>query len=279
VTSERGREGTIRTLGPNGAGTLGSRPRMDPRIRSRRVAVARRQGRRRLRLLVAGLGVVCLAVAAVVVMHSPVMAVRHLRLAGARHVDRVQVVKALGLQGTTPLADIDPAQAERALEALPWVKRATVTRSWPSTLEVSLVERRAAAQVAAAGGGWAEVDATGRVLQRAAGAWPGLVKLSGVRRAGAPGSQLEAASPGLRVAAVLPRALPGSMGAHVKAIRQLSGKQLQLVLRPAGVVELGPPTQLADKLDSVAAILSQVDLSRVAVISVQDPRAPTLTRR
>ncbi len=252
---------------------------MDPRIRRRRAAVARRQGRRRLRVLLAAMGAACLAVAAIVVMHSPAMAVRHLRLVGAHHVERSQVVRALGLGRTTPLADISPGQAEQALEAIPWVKRATVARSWPSTLDVSLEERTPVAQVAATGGGWAEVDPTGRVLQRGAAPWPGLVRLSGVGTAGAPGSQIEAALPALRVAAALPRFLSGSLATDVKVVRRTGGGRLDLVLRPAGVVELGRPTKLADKLDSVAAILSQVDLSRVAVISVQDPRLPTLTRR
>lgn len=251
-----------------------ARPPIDPRIRQRRIAVQRWQGRRRLHLLLAGLTVVGALVACLAVLHSPLLGVHHVRITGAGHVSRAEVMAAAKVGPSTPLVDVDPARVEQSLERLPWVARATVARDWPTTLVVHLTERVPVAQAAAAGGGWAELDRTGHVLARSPAMWAGLVAVSGIVPVGSPGAVEPGAAPALAVAA----ALPSSIRPHVAEVKDLPGGQVDLLLSPRGTVELGTPTALAAKLRSVATMMSQVDLTGLRVMDVRVPDAPTLTR-
>ncbi|MGH9062096.1 MAG: cell division protein FtsQ/DivIB, partial [Acidimicrobiales bacterium] len=142
------------------------------------------------------------------------------------------------------------------------------------TVVVDVTERTPVAQAPAAGGGWAEVDATGRVLGHSATSWPGLVSLSGIPPLGSPGQALTGYGPALTVAA----ALPSSVLAHVSGVAQVPGGAVRLSLRPQGLVELGGTTQLQAKLTSLASVLSQVDLAKVKTIDLRVPETPTLTR-
>ena len=55
-------------------------------------------------------------------------------------------------------------------------------------------------------------------------------------------------------------------------------EQVELRLKPTGVVRLGPPDQLAQKMLATQTVLTQVDLTRLAVLDVRVPASPTITR-
>ncbi|HZD66600.1 MAG TPA: FtsQ-type POTRA domain-containing protein [Acidimicrobiales bacterium] len=245
---------------------------IDPRIRQRRDVVRRGRSRRRWWALGGGLGAGAAGVAALVVLHSPLLAVRTVRVRGTSHVPRAQVLALVGVGRTTPLVDIRPGPAEAALERLPWVASAQVTRSWPSTLEVHITERVPIAQLRTTTGSWAEVDRAGEVLARAGGPFPGVVMLAGPTLAQAQAAGRDA--PGLAVAA----ALPASLRRQVAQVDVLPGGQVALGLAHGGKVVLGTTTGLHQKLASAAVMVNQVDLHNVAVIDVRVPGLPTLTR-
>lgn len=247
---------------------------MDPRFRERRVELQRSSGRRRLRLLVAGLCVVATLGGAVAVLHSPIVRVRHLDLTGAVQVTKAEVAAAAGVGPSTPMVDVNVGRATESLDALPWVSRAVVHRDWPGTLDVSLVERVPVAQVSTGGGRWGEVDVTGRVLATSDAAFLGLVKLEGFGKAGAPGSVLSAAGSGLRVAADM----PGPVRTRVTSMVSESGGDVSLTLARGGNVELGSPTEISAKMESLSTMLTQVDLTGLQTIDEEVPEAPTLTR-
>lgn len=250
-------------------------PSMDPRIRQRRIAVRRGQGRRRLHLLVSGLGVVATGAALAAVLHSPLLAVRTVQVTGAAHVTRAQVLAAARLGPATPMIDVNAGAAQASLRRLPWVATASVSRHWPATIRVRLTERVPVAEGPADGGGWAALDRSGRVLAVSASRWPGLVTLGGIRPLGRPGTAVAADRPALAVAA----ALSPAVRAEVSSVSLMAGGNVELALVPQGTVELGSTSQLPAKLASLSAVLAQVDLSNVAVIDVEVPQAPTLTRR
>jgi hypothetical protein len=65
---------------------------------------------------------------------------------------------------------------------------------------------------------------------------------------------------------------------RVAGVAAAEGGQLELRLNPAGVVRLGPPDQLAEKMLATQTVLAQVDLTGLAVLDVRVPASPAITR-
>jgi len=235
------------------------------------MAVVRQRERRRLRW---GLGAVAgvVAVAAVVTaLHSPLLAARQVTVLGARHSGTAAVAAAAGLLGQPPLIDVDPAAAQRRVEALPWVAAARVERHWPDAVTV-LVTERVPVGALTRPGGIALVDGTGRVLAWEPSAPPGTAVLAAGVVPGRPGSVLPvAARPVLAVA----RTLPPSIALRVQEV-VLGAGTVALHLGGGLVAELGSPTGLAAKFAALAGVLARAAPSGPAVIDVSVPGAPTV---
>lgn len=91
--------------------------------------------------------VIVAVIAAVVVLATPVFSVRDYNVEGNSHTAPEQVVEAAGVPEGTNLARADVASAAQGVAGLPWVKSVTVTRGWPSSLNVSITEHQAVAYV------------------------------------------------------------------------------------------------------------------------------------
>jgi cell division protein FtsQ len=253
---------------------------MDPRIRARRAAVRRDEGRRRLRMLVSGLVVASAIGVAVALVDSPWFSVQHVTVEGNRATPTAAIVAASGLCGAArpprcagpPLVALDAAGAARRVERLPFVAHASVLRRWPDGVLVVVREHRGVA-VAKDRRGFALVDREGEILATAGAPWPGFVRLAGVVADGAAGSRLpRAADAALRVAAGLPEALRG----EVAAVRSDAGG-VELELSGGGVVQLGGPDRLAAKLDALVALLRAGGIPQGAVADLRVPEVPTVT--
>lgn len=246
--------------------------RVDPRIAARRDAVAadegRRRGIRRWTLLV----LVAVAAAGLVSTRTPLFDVDRVVVEGASRTAADQIRAATGVGLGTPLDHVDAARAAAAVEALPWVAQAQVTKEWPGTLRVSVVER-APVGVIRDGDAFLLVDAEARVLERVAAVPPGAVVVEGVG-GGAPGQQLDETARGaVRVASTL----PDGVRDRVERVAVDDG-ELALSLQPTGRVRLGDATRLVDKYRSVATVFEQVDLACLATLDVRVPDRPVLTR-
>ena len=135
------------------------RPRIDPRIMARRIAVTRERGRSRLRYVVVCAALVVLAALALVVLHTGIFSARHLKVLGAVHTSQSTVLAVAGLTGHPPMMDVDAGLASKRLERLPWVEKATLEVNWPDSVTVVVTERVPVATLPAVGGGIALVDA------------------------------------------------------------------------------------------------------------------------
>jgi len=246
-------------------------PAMDPRIRGRRVAVTRARGRRRLRALLVVAAAVAVGAGALAGLHSPLLSARHVSVVGSRHTPVSTVERRAGLAGHPPLVDVDTAAAQRQVEALPWVGRATVARDWPDSVVVRVVERVPVAVVATGQGARVLVDDTGRVLGRA-GASTSLPTLTGAGAAGAAGSTMaRRALPGLAVASVVVR----TMGGRVRAVG-VGGGDVNLDLGGGVRALLGSPDQLEAKLASLRSVLAGAPPTGPETIDVTVPAEPTV---
>jgi cell division protein FtsQ len=251
------------------------RVRMDPRIRERRVAVRRDEGRRRLRVLLALAAAVALAGAGYGVTRSPLLDVDHVRIRGTVNTTPEAIAAAGGLDAHPQLLDVDPTAAAERIERLPWVERATVVRHWPAAVEVTVLERTPLVAMAAAGGGWASVDGTGRVLDHAEQPAPGLIRIESPAPAPVAGERVD---PGVRGAVAVVEALPASLSGRVTTVRVDPTGALDVVLDGGPLVQFGAATEVRAKLVALTTLLERTNLRGVRTIDVRVPTAPVLTR-
>lgn len=245
---------------------------IDPRIRARRLEVVRAEGRKRLRLVGVVAAALALALAGVAVLHSPLLAVRTVKVEGVHETPAATVLAATGLGGHPLMVDVDTTTVERQVDALPWVASAAVTRRWPSTVEVRVSEREAFAQMRRPDGRWALVDLSGRVLGLRPVPQAGLMYLQEPGQAGRPGSFLgPSATPALEVA----RSLPPELRGRVSTVATAAGS-VDLSLVPTGTAVLGPPVELGQKYESLLTVLHEVDLAGVTVVDVHVPADPAI---
>jgi len=245
-----------------------------PRIRERLIGLRRQEGRRRLWVLLASSGVVVAVVAVVALLHSPLLRVERVRVAGARRTSVAAIVQASRLDRHPLMLDVDGTAVARRVEALPWVDRVRASKDYPGTVALVVTERTPVA-LAPANGGTALVDASGRVLDVVAKPPNGLPRLVGVPPVGAPGSVV---SGGTRAALAVASAMPPELVARASEVAVVDGGELELHVVPAGVVLFGPAVQVAEKLQAVAIILARADLRGLRAIDVRVPSAPVLTR-
>ena len=69
------------------------------------------------------------------------LAVANIEVEGRRTTRPSEILDALAARAGTPIFAVDLAEARRRLEALPWVRSASIERRLPQTIHVRLVER------------------------------------------------------------------------------------------------------------------------------------------
>ena len=257
------------------SGSVLDRPGIDPRIRARRIEVARSAGRRRLlRLLELGL-LVAVAAGFAVAVRSPLLDVDEIRIAAGEHTGTRQVLRASGIAPGDQLLDIDLRAAGAQVAALPWVERVQLHRDIGGVVSIRVVERQPAAMVSGPEGPLL-VDLAGRVLAPATelpADAPPLVEVTGGPAAPQPGQVLDhALRPAIGLAARLSTAVPGEVAAVV------AGDELTATLERGGTVRFGDDSRLDAKLVSLATVLEQVDLQCLATLDLRLPGNPVLTR-
>lgn len=111
----------------------------------------RRARQRRLRATLPwlfGSGVLVVAgVTAWIVLGTSVLGVREVRVVGTEILTPAQVREAVAVPDGTPLAQVDLAAVRDRVAGLAPVERVIVSRDWPNTLRVEVVERTAVAAV------------------------------------------------------------------------------------------------------------------------------------
>jgi cell division protein FtsQ len=218
-------------------------PRLQERARAerraRRLAVLRRGG-----WVLAALAP--FALTAWVLLGSSWLVVDKVVVTGESRVSSDQVLAAAGVRLGTPLARVDTGAVASRVRALGPVASVTVSRAWPHTLRVTVVEREPLAAVRH-GTAWTLYDGTGTELGTAPAVPKGLVQLA-VTHPG-PGDASTAAA-----LSVL-RSLPTSLRAQVAVVRAPSPEQVGLVLRDGRTVVWGGASDARAKATALLALL------------------------
>jgi cell division protein FtsQ len=180
--------------------------------------------------------------------HTSLIAVRGIHVVGAKNVTRARIRAAAGIRTGGPMAALDPAAVAARIEAIPQVASAAVSRDWPGTVVVTVVERVPAALVPDAHG-YAIVDGGGVVFGQAPSpaAAPGLPVIT----VSAP-AKADEVVPGALAAL---RALPASVDKTVVAITATDPYVITLRFADGATVNWGGGGDAAAKARDLVALL------------------------
>lgn len=206
-----------------------------------------------------------LAVAALVawtVLGTGLFGVREVRVEGAELVTAVEVREAAAVPDGYPLARVDLAATARLIGRLAPVERATVSRDWPDTLVVRIVERTPAA-VVPQGDRFAVLDRFGVAFRTVAEAPSDLP----VVRVAQPGPDDPGTRAGLEVlAALTPQLRERLVEVTVEGLARIS-----LRLHGGRTVVWGDATRGEDKARVATALLgrnaNRIDVSAPDVVT------------
>ncbi|MFI6576582.1 cell division protein FtsQ/DivIB [Nocardiopsis sp. NPDC050513] len=169
---------------------------------------------------------------------SRLLVVREVSVTGLDRVSRDEVVAAVDVATGTPLIRVDLAAGAERAESVELVESATLSRGWPATLRVEIVERQPLLAVRA-GGEYRLVDGDGVRIEDSPtrpGTHP-VVRVTG---------EVEG-NEAVRAAADIVERAPGSLLAQVQLIDATETDAIVLDLGDGSLVEWGDPSATADK--------------------------------
>ncbi len=254
------------------------RPKMNPKVRQRRISVRRGLGRKRLKwVLLLGIPLL-LVVGALAMLASPLFSVETITVEGIVHTPADQLEAIIGPLRGEPVLTIDTHQVERRLEGLAWVRRAAVDADFPRSLHVSIVERIPVAAYVGSDGSWRVIDIDGGVIDIVPdGAQPAdFLPILGPGPDLLPGQNAGSAYQTLAQLAATLDALP-TLRPLVVSI-SVAGPDINLALSTGASVDLGSASELRQKLAVLLSLLAdpERDVAEIVSINVSDPSKPAI---
>jgi cell division protein FtsQ len=197
------------------------------------------------------------------VANSSVFDLRNLTLSGNHRLTTAQVMRVAGLDESTNLVRLSTGLVERRLEASPWILRASVSRSLPSSVTIRISERTPVAVAAEM-----LVAADGTILGSApAGSTlPHLVGGPAVAGPALPATLM----PELAVAG----AIPAGQAGRVASISVDRHATITATMRDGVRVVFGDQSEPAAKWQAVGGVLVWSNRSHVVAASI-DVRVPS----
>ncbi|WP_436691487.1 cell division protein FtsQ/DivIB, partial [Geodermatophilus sp. CPCC 205506] len=223
--------------------------------------------RRRRLLLRAGAGLAAVLVLVWLLWASPVLAVSEVRVDGAGSLTADEVIEVAGVAEGTPLLRVDVDAARARVARLPQVASVEVTRGWPRSVVITVVERVPVAVVDEAGSRTL-VDAGGVLFDTVTGPPPvGVVPL-------------EVADPGpddraTRAVLAALVALPADVRAGVLSATATSAEDVTLTLVDGTTVLWGSAEEAGDKAAALVALLGQLAAGTLEPADTIDVSAPS----
>jgi cell division protein FtsQ len=264
--SRTGTTTSDRARGGRSGGQRGEAPSPVTSLRSRRRRSRRHVDPRRRLLTALAIGVLAVGAIAWVVLGSSLLAVRTVQVDGTRTLSDRQVVQAAGIAEGTPLVRVDTAAAAARVADLPQVASVEVTRGWPRTVVVTLVERVPVA-VVTEGGTRRLVDAGGVVFDTITGDPPAGVVPLDVTDPGPDDAATTAALGALT-------ALPGGVRAQVTGVAARTGDDVTLTLTDGRSVLWGSAAQTERKAVVLGAVLAQIEAGALDPAGTVDVSTP-----
>ena len=218
----------------------------------------------------AAVGLVLVAAAAIWVTQSPIFRLRTMTVQGNRHLSEEQIARLARINDETNVFWLSTGSLEALLESNPWISSASVGRSLPTSLNITVTERRPIALLYSTRG--LLVASDGTILDTPESNVPLPVIQARISSVSI-GSRLPS-SPALTVVGALPNGLRSKVHDVVTADDGL----VELHLRNGARVLYGDGSQPALKARAVLAVMGWASRNgvRVAMIDVRSPAAPAI---
>jgi cell division protein FtsQ len=211
-------------------------------------------------------GVTVLVAVVWLLLVSPVLGVRSVQVDGARSLPDDQVRQAAAIEPGTPLLRVDIDAARARVARLPQVASVKVTRGWPHTVVVTVVERVPVAVVGVPGQRTL-VDASGVLFDTVTGTPPaGVVPLD----VSSPGP----GDPATMAALTAVEAMSTDLRKKVTSLAAATPEEITLTLTDGTLVRWGGPEKSARKGAALTALLEQLAGKKLAPASTIDVSTP-----
>lgn len=246
-------------------------PAVEPAMTGRRPGTdaTPHRGRKRLAAIAAITAAVVTATA-VGLTRSPFVHARTIRVHGASHLTRSDVLSMAQIAVGVNVFMLDAGAAERRLEADPWVAEATISKHLPSTLVVDIQERSPVAVIESTG--LLRLVANDGTLLNTAGPGVALPLI-----ASAETTIPELAPAAVRDAARAVAVMAPVLRRQVAQVSILADGTLRVDLRGGAPVSFGPAVNLVAKAQALQALLrwASAQGAPIASADVRVPSAPT----
>lgn len=254
---------------------------VDPRIQRRRQQVRNDLRKHRKRVLIGVLSTVTVVLLGFGVLWTPLFAVEHVNVISQDGTIRDDLISVSGVTIGDPMVNVDQHEIEQRLLAVPDVLGAEITREWPRTINMVVIEetprliiRNALGRfvigehggvLSAFHGNTTETDAHTELLEL-------IVETDDVVEVGTPLAGVT------WVAARAVQQFPESL-AHKVATATLT-REGTLVVETTNeeTVQFGSPEESTAKVVALQSVLASVDPECRSVIDVRDPIRITVTR-
>lgn len=180
---------------------------------------------------------------------SKLLVVRSVVVTGTHLVPQATVLAAADVQQGTPMVQVNTAQIQARVDAIRQVQSVQVVKSWPDRVVIEVKERNSAVSVAAPGGGFDLVDASGVVVRWVASR-PWRLPLF---QTGTPVDALRG-DPSVSQAAAVLAALPSSLRTSVVSVTVPDG-QVTVVLKSGVTVVWGDASGAGVKAQVLAVLM------------------------
>ena len=220
---------------------------------------------RRKQLLVVGGSLVASVVFVLIVLASPLVAVRNIDIEGAKYANATLIeTVSKSLRGKSVLT-VDTNAAQKLLDTDPWIESVRIKTYLPSRAVIEINERVPVAWFLGVDNQGRVIDQDGRVLAVVNGRPTEYMLIDGI------GPNLIAgamASESYKAAAQLAMSLPDEIRPVVKNMGVNGPNQVTMTLLTGAVVKFGEPVDLRNKLVNVVVILRRQDINQIAGIDV-----------
>ena len=202
---------------------------------------------------------------ALVILASPLFAVRQIDITGVTYSDPALLSDVSdSLRGASVFtADLEGAQ--RRLEGDPWVRQARLNWYLPNRVVIEIEERRAVAWFVGVDNRARVLDIDGRVLAVLDGQPTQFMKIEGVGPNLPPGTVTTLV---YQAAAQLANSLPADIIPEVRHVFVNGPEALGFTLKKGTIITLGAPVDVRNKLTQVMVLLTQQDVTFIAAIDV-----------
>ena len=220
---------------------------------------------RRKQLLVIGASFVAALLLTLIVLASPIVAVRNIDIEGVKYANATLIeTVSKSLRGKSVLT-VDTNAAQKLLETDPWIESARIKTYLPGRAVIEINERVPVAWFLGVDNQGRVIDQDGRVLAVVNGRPTEYMLIDGI------GPNLIAgamASESYTAAAQLAMSLPDEIRPVIKNMGVDGPNNVTMTLITGAVVKFGEPVDLRNKLVNVVVILRRQDINQIAGIDV-----------